>query len=126
MLTKKKLMPGQPGTKKWVKEYGDKLMCVRYRYDVKNKKRCKTVELIVETEDWEPNPHRTPGNKIVDVQVRYGEIELGREVRAAGGIWSRDERVWKLPYREVLKLGLRDRIVSQVKPKEASNKNAYY
>lgn len=123
MQTKRKLMPGQPGTKKWVEEYGDKLVCVRYRYDVASKTRCKTVEVIVEAEPWEPNPKKIPGNKIVAVQVRYGEIEIGRKVRAAGGTWSRDEQVWKLPYREVLKLGLRDRMIGQVMPKVLANKN---
>lgn len=116
-------MPGQPGTKKWMKEYGDKLFCVRYRYDPEAKLRCKTVELIVETQTWEPNPEKIPGNKVVDLRVRFGEVELGKKVRAAGGIWNRDEQVWKLPYREALKLGLRDRMVIHPKPQASSNKN---
>jgi hypothetical protein len=33
---------------------GDRLVCVRYRYDEQQKKRCKTVELIVEEDGWEP------------------------------------------------------------------------
>jgi len=116
-------MPGQPGTKKWLEKYGDKLVCVRYRYDPEGKLRCKTVELVVETEPWEPDPRKIPRNKIVAVHVRYGEIELGRKVRAAGGVWNRDEQVWKLPYREVLNLGLRDRMVTHTKSKEDSNKS---
>jgi hypothetical protein len=45
------LKPGQKGTKKLLRRYGDKLVCVRYRYDPQNKKRYKTVELIEEELD---------------------------------------------------------------------------
>lgn len=45
--------PGQRGAKKLLTQYGDRLVCVRYRYDDKRQKRIKTVELIVEEEDWD-------------------------------------------------------------------------
>lgn len=54
MDTKLTLKPGQRGTKKLVKEFGDKLVCVRYRYDAENNVRYKTVELIVDTTSWQP------------------------------------------------------------------------
>jgi len=41
------LKPGQKGTKQLLAQYGDRLICVRYRYDVQRKKRLKTVELLV-------------------------------------------------------------------------------
>ncbi len=44
MKAGKKLKPGEPGTKKLLREYGDHLVCVRYRYDAQNRKRLKTVE----------------------------------------------------------------------------------
>ena len=47
MRTGVKLKPGQRGTKKLAAQYGDRLVCVRYRYDEKLKKRFKTVELIL-------------------------------------------------------------------------------
>jgi hypothetical protein len=37
MKTRKHLKPGQMGTKRFVTQYGDALLCVRYRYD---EKRC--------------------------------------------------------------------------------------
>ena len=43
MKTNKKLLPGQPGTKKLLEKYGEKLVCVRYKYDEKRLKRIKTV-----------------------------------------------------------------------------------
>jgi hypothetical protein len=51
MRTRLKLNPGQRGTKKLVSQYGDRLVCVRYRYDAQQKKRFKTVELIVDEID---------------------------------------------------------------------------
>ena len=54
MEVKTKLQPGQNGTKALLKEYGDQLVCVRYRYDKAHHKRYKTVELIVEEKDWIP------------------------------------------------------------------------
>jgi len=54
MKTRLILKPGQKGTKKLAGIYGDMLVCVRYRYDGKRGKRLKTVELIVEETDWDP------------------------------------------------------------------------
>ena len=48
MRTRLTLKPGQRGTKQLVAEYGDRLVCVRYRYD---DKQCKDVFL---------NDHVTP------------------------------------------------------------------
>ena len=41
------LKPGQKGTKQLLAQYGDRLVCVRYRYDAYRKKRLKTVEILV-------------------------------------------------------------------------------
>ena len=45
MITKKILYAGQPGTHKWIKQYGQKLIAVRYKYDQENKQKMITVEL---------------------------------------------------------------------------------
>ncbi len=52
MQVKLTLRPGQPGTVRLTKKYGEHLIAVRYRYDKASQKRYKTVELIVETIDW--------------------------------------------------------------------------
>ena len=110
MKTKRKLRPGDAGTKKLQAKYGDKLICVRYRYDEQQRKKIKTVELIEEESDWQPNPGRIPANKIVKVTVAYGEIEVGRMIRNIGGKWNRKEKVWELPYLHVVNLGLQNRL----------------
>lgn len=111
MKTQRKLIAGQPGTKKWLAKYGDNLVCVRYRYDHARKRKFKTVETIVEETPWEPATKKILQTQIVDLQIHFSEIELRRQVKAAGGIWNREQRVWKIAYGEVLKLGLQARIV---------------
>lgn len=48
MRVYKSLKPGYKGTKELVEQFGDSLVCVRYRVDKKASKVYKTVELIVE------------------------------------------------------------------------------
>lgn len=55
MKVKSTLSPGQKGTKQLTSKYGDQLICVRYRYDSSKQKRYKTVELIVDEQDWTPD-----------------------------------------------------------------------
>ncbi len=108
----RKVLPGQPGTKKLLDKYGDRLVCVRYRYDIENRKRSKTIEIILEESDWCKDTKRIPANKIIKLKIVYGETHLGRLVRAAGGRWNRKKKLWELPYGEAMALGLKDRIVS--------------
>ncbi len=110
MFTQKTLLPGQPGTKKWIKEYGDALVCVRYKYDPAQQRKIKNVELLVEEQPWNKDINRIPANKTVRLRIDYGEIEKGRLVRAAGGKWKRDSKRWELLYREAVALGLEERI----------------
>lgn len=113
MRTRKTLFPGQPGTKKLVQQYGDKLVCVRYRYDAIRKERVKTVEVIVERNVWEPDGQRIPPNKRISIRVKLGEKDLGIRVKAAGGRWNRKKQVWELAYKEVVAMKLTDRIVQE-------------
>lgn len=100
--------PGQHGTKDLVEQYGDSLICVRYRYDEVHKKRHKTIELIIETIDWTPKP---TAETIVGVRVARNEIDLQNALRAVGGRWSWSKGVWKVKYRHVTELGLKRRMV---------------
>jgi hypothetical protein len=119
-ITRRKLQPGQAGTRKLWAEYGEKLFCVRYRYDAANKRRIKTVEIVIDERPWQPRPAKIPLNKIMHLRIKYGEVALGKQVKAAGGKWNRDKQAWELPYQEVLKLGLSERIVDrQQKPPTA-------
>lgn len=111
LVTEKTLIPGDPGTKKWIETYGAQLICVRYKYDRIKKTKIKTVELIVEEKAWQHSRTRIPSNKRVKVRIKYGEIHLARLVKNAGGKWNAEEKVWELAYGEVKSLGLSHRLV---------------
>lgn len=111
IITRKTLLSGQPGTKKWTAKYGRNLICVRYKYDTVRKVKIKTVELKVAEEPWEINSKRIPANKIVGIRVEYGEVQLGKTVRRAGGSWNRTRKLWEMKYQDVINLGLTDRMI---------------
>jgi hypothetical protein len=111
MKARRKLRPGQAGTKKLLREYGDRLVCVRYRYDLEQKRRLKTVELIIEEIPWQPSFAHMQLHRIMPIWVRDDEVGLQEEVKAVGGKWNRQRKLWELPYHEVVALGLLDRIV---------------
>ena len=48
------LKPGQTGTKQLLAPYGDRLVCVRYRYDAQRKKPFKPWGSSSAERDWEP------------------------------------------------------------------------
>ena len=107
------VLPGKPGTKEFVRLYGDNLVCVRYRYSAQRREVVKTVELVVSRRPWNPEKSgRIAPNRIVGVRVNYGEVHLGRVVRHAGGVWDRKARLWRLRYDQVKMLGLEGRMVS--------------
>jgi hypothetical protein len=110
MRTRLHLNPGQRGTKQLLAQYGDRLVCVRYRYDAQRKKRFKTVELIVAERDWDPPATRLADDAPVAVRIDFAEVELRQRVKQAGGKWNPDRRVWELPYAQVVALKLEGRI----------------
>ena len=119
MRTRLTLQPDQDGAKQLRDQYGDRLVCVRYRYDETKKRRWKTVELIVEESDWEPSTPTRQENAIVAIQVAAQERGVRQQVKAAGGKWNPRGVVWELPYGQVVALGLTDRIVTKAEEREA-------
>lgn len=110
MRTRLTLRPGQRGTKQLVEEYGDRLVCVRYRYDDKQRKRYKTVELIVDEADW-PDQNAPADALMVGVLVAREETDLRAQVKAEGGRWNPERQVWELRYDRVKRLELEGRLV---------------
>jgi hypothetical protein len=108
MRTRLVRRPGQHGTKDLVAQYGDRLVCVRYRYDAVHKKRYKTVELIVEAVEWSPPPDPTT---LVALRIALHERDLQQAIRKVGWTWNRPKQAWELRYDQVVALGLTDRIV---------------
>lgn len=111
MKTYKHLKPGQKGTLRLVEKYGDALLCVRYRYDDKQGRRIKTVEIVVEE-----TPVKSPGYKdadIVKVSVGFEEIELREKLRSIRARWNTHLKVWFVPYRLIRGTQLESRIIDQ-------------
>lgn len=107
------LKPGQKGTKQLLALYGDRLICVRYRYDADRKKRLKTVELVVSERDWEPPRPPFADDQIVGLRVAFADAAVREQVKQAGGTWNPERRVWQLRYDRVVALGLNQRIVDE-------------
>ena len=116
MLAKKKLKPGQNGTKTLLDQYGEQLVCVRYRYDRALQLRVKTVELIVETTPWIHQADQIVPDAIVGIKVAFSEADLQRQVKQAGGKWNRERRLWDIRYDQVVALNLTDRIEPSTMP----------
>ena len=106
------LSPGQNGTKSLLKQYGDQLVCVRYRYDKARQKRYKTVELIIEEKDWIPNVV-IPTEKRVFVRTDFNEPDLRERVKAAGAYWNPKKKAWHVRYLTALELWLERRIIDK-------------
>jgi hypothetical protein len=106
------LKPGQKGTKQLLAQYGDRLICVRDRYDAQRKKRLKTVELLVAERDWAPPRPRFAHDQIVGLRIHpFAEVPVRGRVKEAGGTWNPQRRVWELRYDRATALGLEGRIV---------------
>ena len=100
------LRPGQRGTRRYAAQFGDRLVCVRYRYDDARGERVTTVELVVDRAPSVPRPNTTVG-----VRVAWGEADVARRVKRAGGTWDARAKLWRLPAGDARRLGLEDRIV---------------
>ena len=133
MRTRLTLPPGHDGAQQMHAKYGDRLVCVRYRYDERRQKRFKTVELERFTiayvpyvgailviapggrgqgEYWAPQTGHRLEDALVWVRVALPEVEVRRQVKRAGGRWDPHRCLWELRYEQVIALGLSERIVS--------------
>jgi len=98
MKTRVILKPGQKGTKRLVEQYGEALLCVRYRYDAKAHRQYKTVEIIVSESEWTPPPVKYPDGTLVPIKIGLNETSLQNQTRAVGGRWDKQRQVWLVPY----------------------------
>jgi hypothetical protein len=125
------LLPGQNGTRQLTRKYGNRLICVRYRYDEATRRRYKTIELIESTSPWpadastplpveKPRMPRSPAPAQPEgtghdkhrtlVNIDFDELELRQKAQKAGGFWVKKEKAWSIPSTQVPILGLSDRV----------------
>ncbi|HNA82732.1 MAG TPA: DUF5710 domain-containing protein [Thiobacillaceae bacterium] len=102
----KRLTPGQNGTKRLQAEYGNALVCVRYRLD--GRKRYTTVELVIDEQELPPPATRL--QDIVAVTIGYQERALRDQAKKLGAHWDAERRVWLMPRSTAKAIGLEARI----------------
>ena len=110
MITKLKLKPGQRGTKKLAEEFGNALVCVRYRYDEKSGMRFKTVELIVESKPWTATPHFADTD-LVPVFIVFSDRASREIAKTAKGRWDPDQKLWFIRYGRIKGTDLEKHII---------------
>lgn len=106
MRTRLVLKPGSRGTRRLLAEWGKRLVCVRYRYDLRLGRRLKTVELIVDEAGWTPKP-----NTRVGVRVRILRWPKKETLGDAGVRWDKAKQVWRMRYETAAELGLTKNII---------------
>ena len=52
LRTRLTVRPPRAGTRRLMEKFGDRLVCVRYRYDDERHIRLKTIELIIAEVPW--------------------------------------------------------------------------
>lgn len=114
METRVSLKPGDKGTKRLHAQYGDKLVCVRYRYDPKARMRYKTVELIVDAKPYVPE-NSARYFSTVSVRIEFHEIDLRNRAKAVGAQWDPQKKIWKMRFKDAIDLNIEDRIQPEEK-----------
>jgi len=124
MEVTKTLKPGDRGTAKLLRPYGERLVRARHRFDPTRKKNLTTVELVVDERDapegYHPlSPRRPEPKQQVLVRVDIDETQMRARVKDAHGRWDPERRGWLLPYATVREMGLEDRIMQEYVPRSS-------
>lgn len=107
-----KITAGQPGSKRYLEQYGNALVCVRFRVHPHTARRYTTVEIVVD--EGQRALHAQPDildlDEIVAVGIHFTETELRNKAQLAGARWDAERRVWLLSLRIAQHLGLYGRV----------------
>lgn len=116
MRVTKTMRPRQRGTGRFMRRYGDRLVCVRYRKSNCARRMVTTVEVIVDERESTPKGishtalQAATRSEPVAVKIDYAETALRSLVKESGARWSRVGRAWVLPRGVAVGLGLTHRI----------------
>ena len=127
------ITPGKRGSIRYLKEWGDQLVAVRYRKNTETNQMLTTIEIVVDQRPILPNvksskrflkpqPHaetppytdaQSPVNaqEYVALKIYYKEIEYRNLIKSTGGAWSKKMKMWVTHRNTVERIGLVDRIV---------------
>ncbi len=76
----------------------------------------KTIEIIIEDKSWQGKNKKMSQNKIMDICIGYNEVELRSRIKACGGRWDAQRKVWQLSHEKIKELDLLERIVDDNTP----------
>ena len=113
---RKKLDAGQPGTQRYLRQFGESLVCVRYRHHADGR-RYTTVEIVVDERHSLPMTRHAslPPEAMVAVRIKYADAESRARAKAAGARWDADRQAWLMDMETAHRLGLKDRFMGVVK-----------
>jgi len=106
-------------------QYGDGLVCVRYRYDEATGRRIKTAELIIDETEEDPVDPPIPPYERRFISVGLDEMELRDKVKHAGGRWHPEAVAWSLPYERIVSLSLTARMIAGAVPAGLGTRREY-
>ena len=115
---RKTLRPGERGTRKLLKVYGDALVAVCYRHDEAAGVRLKTAEIVVARAKLNRSSSLAP-SALVYAKVEPWEKPLHEKLKKGGARWDPALRLWRMRYDTAFALGLRRRILKSL-PKSES------
>jgi len=110
----KTMAPGAPGTKRYLSNWGDRLVAVRYRKDPANNARLTTIEICVDQRPLDKSrASRRAVEDIIPVPLRVGshEVSVLNLLKENGAVWDSDQQCWYLTYGLVRLLNLTNRVV---------------
>lgn len=99
----KTLWPPQPGTIKLAQQYGESLLCVRYRHDASGLRRITTVELVVG--EAAVIGHRAH-SRLYAVHIAQTDEGMRQQAQGRGASWDPQSRQWIMNGALVKALGL--------------------
>ena len=113
----KKLLPQQPGAKKLTVQYGELLVCVRYRLDQTLGRRYTTVELLVGE-----GPARINPKSLDPVYIRLANSEkaLWRAMLDEGAKWDKTQRAWRITFAAAKRLNIQHRALTKCLPVDSN------
>lgn len=111
------IQPSSNGAKRFLREWGDKLVAVRYREDTEEGAIYTTIEIIVDKRERPPKDvsykraFAIRRNQIVAIKIQFNEQELRQKLKHYNARWSKKEKLWLTSYNNCVAMGLIDRIV---------------
>ena len=112
----KTIKPGQNGSRRLLRQYGKKLIKVRYREDKATNSLHTTVELIVDSRAIMPGYISTVllkrSHQRVAVKKAYQDEGLRARAKTLGARWDNNHKLWIMSYAQADDLGIVDRVIS--------------